>query len=107
MNYPSRLWTRKDRTGGPIDQVFEDVRDRYLPLIIERIEVFYPADDDNVYFIAWSGSRDCIRIDTGPDGQPPFLIENDGRAETSDSGEAVEIIGRWLMQHRPTWPPPT
>jgi hypothetical protein len=57
-----------------------------------------PADDDNVYFIGDPHQLARIQVDTHPDGQPPFLIENGGRHHTTDTTEAVTLIRDWLEQ---------
>jgi hypothetical protein len=98
-----RPWTIADRTGGQIDDVFDQLRGHLPGLIIERLEVTHRADNDNVYFIGDQHHFDLMQIDTRPDGQPPFLIENGGRHETTDTSEAVSIIQTWLEQHRRTY----
>lgn len=67
-----------DRTGGQIDDVFNPLRGHLPGLIVQRLEVTYRADDDNVYFIGDQHQFDLIQVDTRPDGQPPFLIEKEG-----------------------------
>ena len=100
MNRGDR-WTAADRTGGPVDEVFDQLRERVPGLAIERLQVTRPADDDNVYFIGDQHRLDRIQIDTRPAGEPPFLIENGGRHQTSDPAEAATIIYGWLKQGRP------
>ena len=65
------------------------------------MEVTYRADDDNVYFIDDQYGTDPIQLDTAPDGQPPFYIENGGRHRTSEVAEAASIIASFLEQNRP------
>src|SRR5262252_1655303 len=89
--HQDRYWTASDRTGGPVDQVFDQLRQRAPGLIVERLQVTHLGDDDNVYFIGDEHGRDRIQIDTAADGQPPFLIENGGRSQTSDTAEAVSL----------------
>lgn len=101
----SREWTTKDRTGGPVDDVFELLRASIPALIVERLQVTHAADDDNVYFIDDVNGRNRIQIDTWPRGQPPFLIENGGRSKTSDVGEAVAITSKWLGKTGPRLEP--
>ena len=96
-----RPWTGADRTGGPVDEVFDQLRQHIPGLIVERLEVKYPADDDNVYFIGDEHGLDRIQLDTAPDGQPLFLIENGGRHETFAVAEAAAIIRSWLEHSRP------
>jgi hypothetical protein len=96
-----RPWTVSDRTGGQLDDVFDQLRERVPGLVVERLEVTHPADDDNVYFIGSQDQADCIQadciqVDTPPGGRPPFLIENGGRHQTTDTVEAVTIIENWL-----------
>ena len=93
-------WTSSDHTGGPIDEVFSQLREQVPGLIIERLEVTHPADDDNVYFIGDQHQSDRVQVDTHPDGQPSFLIENQNgrRRETTDTTEAVTLIRNWLEQ---------
>jgi hypothetical protein len=91
-----RPWTSHDRSGGPIDDVFDQLRQHLPGLIIERLEVTHRADDDNVYFIGDQNQFDRIQVDTAPGGQPPFFIENGGRYETTNTTEAVTLIGAWL-----------
>ncbi len=69
--------------------------------IVERLQVTHAADDDNVYFIGDEDGPDRIQVDTCPDGQPTFYIENGGRHQTSEVAEAVSIIGSYLEQGRP------
>jgi hypothetical protein len=96
-----RPWTGADRTGGPVDEVFDQLR-RHVPgLTVERLEATHPADDDNVYFIGDEHGPDRIQLDTAPGGQPLFLIENGDRHQTSETAEAALIIRGWLEHGRP------
>ena len=96
-----RPWTGADRTGGPVDEVFDQLR-RHIPgLVVERLEVTHPTDDDNVYFIGDEHGLDRIQLDTGPGGQPLFYIENGDRYQTSEAAEAATIIRSWLEHSRP------
>lgn len=96
-------WTAADRTGGPLDEVFDQLRERVPGLVIERLQVMYPADDDNVFFIGDQHGLDRVQIDTCPAGEPPFLVENEneGRHQTSDPAGAATIIQGWLDHSRP------
>jgi hypothetical protein len=95
-----RPWTGADRTAGPVDEVFDQLR-RHIPgLIAERLEATHPADDDNVYFIGDEHGPDRIQLDTAPGGQPLFYIENGGRHKTSEAAEAAAIIRSWLEHSR-------
>ena len=97
-----RHWAASDRTGGPVDDVFDRLRAQVPGLVIERLQVKYPADDDNVYFIGCGHDLDLIQLDTADGGQPPFLIENGGRRHTTQTAEVATIIIRnWLEQRCP------
>ncbi|WP_055588354.1 hypothetical protein [Peterkaempfera griseoplana] len=85
-----------DLTGGPVDQVFSQVRRAVPGLVIERLAVTHAGDDDNVYFLGDEGIRDRVQLDTGPAGQPPFLVEADSRMVTSEVAEAVATVVAWL-----------
>jgi hypothetical protein len=50
-------------------------------LVVERLEVMYPADDDNVYFLGDEHGLDRVQIDTWPGGRPLFLVEAEDRFE--------------------------
>ncbi len=70
---------------------------RAIPgLIVERLSVTHPSDDDNVYFLGDGRDLGRIQVDTFPGGQPPFVIEADDRVETSDVAEAIALICAWL-----------
>lgn len=104
MNHPpshGRPWTASDRTGGPLDELLDELRSRMPRFTVERLEVTHRADDDNVYFIDDQYGTDPVQLDTAPDGQPPFYIENGGRHQTPEVAEAVSIIGNCLEQNRP------
>jgi hypothetical protein len=104
MNRPpsrGRPWTAQDRTGGPLDELLDQLRSRIPGLTVERLQVTHPADDDNVYFIGDTHGPDRIQLDTAPDGQPPFCIENGGRLDTPQASEAASIIASYLEQTRP------
>jgi hypothetical protein len=91
-----RPWGPDDLTGGPVDQVFAQVR-RVVPrLVVERLQVMHPGDDDNVYFLGDEHGLDRVQVDTCPGGRPPFLIEAGERFETSDAAEAAAAVASWL-----------
>jgi hypothetical protein len=96
-----RPWTILDRTGGPVDDVFDQIREHVPGLLIERLEVKHPADDDNMYFLFFADwdKFENIQVETAQGGQPPFLIENDGRHETTDPTEAVTLIRASLKRN--------
>lgn len=95
---PTKPWTATDRTGGPLDAVFDQLREQHPNVFVERMTVTPPTVDDNVYIIGDEQGRDRVQVDTHEGGQPPFLIEGDVRPmdETSDTAEAVAIIIRHL-----------
>ena len=86
------LWTADRRTGGPFDSVLDELRHRVPGLVVERLIVSHRADDDNLYFIGDQDGRGRVQVGTWPDGRPPVLIEDGGKAETSDPQEAAAII---------------
>lgn len=65
-------------------------------LVIERVEITHPNDDDNVYFLGDERGFGRVQVDTWPDGRPPFLIEATARVETSDVAQAAAIVCFWL-----------
>jgi hypothetical protein len=79
-----------------LDQVLARVRAALPWLVVERLEVTHPADDDNVYFLGEEHGAGRVQIDTGDDGRPPFVIEAQERFETSDVAEAVAVVSSWL-----------
>ena len=96
-----RPWTGADRTGGLVDEVFDQLRRRIPGLAVERLEVTHPADDDNVYFIGDEHGLDRVQLDTAPGGQPLFYIETGSQRQTSEAVEAAAIIRNWLEHSRP------
>ncbi|GAA3219787.1 hypothetical protein ACFO1B_17865 [Dactylosporangium siamense] len=93
-----RNWQPTERTGGPIDEVFDNLRQNIPHLLIERLDVTHPSDDDNVYFLGVSPRPDLVQIDTAPHGQPPFIIEADQRIVTDDPLHAATTTRAWLDQ---------
>ncbi len=91
-----RPWGPGDLAGGPVDEVLARVRTVVPGLVVERLQVTHPADDDNVYFLGDEHGFDRVQVDTGPGGRPPFLIEAEERFETSDVAEAAAIVSSWL-----------
>jgi hypothetical protein len=91
-----RPWGPGDLTGGPVDEVLARVRAVVPGLVVERLHVAHPADDDNVYFLGDERGLDRVQVDTGGGGRPPFLIEAEGQFETSDVAEAVAVVSSWL-----------
>jgi hypothetical protein len=91
-----RPWGPDDLTGGPVDEVFARIRTVVPRLVVERLEVMHPSDDDNVYFLGDEHGLDRIQVDTHPGGRPPFLIEATERFETSDAAEAAAAVTSWL-----------
>ncbi|MFE1875657.1 hypothetical protein ACFW9N_33130 [Streptomyces sp. NPDC059496] len=93
----TRSWGQGDLTGGLVDQVFTQVRQAVPGLAIERLAVTRASDDDNVYFLGVGAVLDRVQVDTGPGGQPPFLVETGScRVVTSEVAEAVAAVSAGL-----------
>jgi hypothetical protein len=68
-------------------------------LVVERLEVTHPGDDDNVYFLGKGTRYDLVQVDTRESGQPPFLIETDDEAHnTSGHAHATALVLRLLVE---------
>ena len=80
--------------------MLDELRCRVPGLVVERLVVRHPADDDNVFFIGDRDGRGRVQVDTWPGGQPPFLIEDVERAETADPREAVALVCAGLDRTR-------
>jgi hypothetical protein len=93
-----RSWQPADRTGGPLDEIFDDLRHHLPDLLIDRLVMAHAGDDDNVYFLGTPTRPDLVQIDTDPDGQPPFIIEADQRLTTPDPVRAAATMRTWLTQ---------
>jgi hypothetical protein len=93
-----RFWGPDDVTGGPVDEVFAQVRRMVPGLMAERLEVAHAGDDDNVYFLGDGGGLDRVQLDTGRGGRPPFVIEarDHNQVVALDVVEAVVTIRGWL-----------
>ncbi|MGN9914579.1 hypothetical protein ACTMTJ_44320 [Phytohabitans sp. LJ34] len=103
MNRPStrgRPWAPTDRTGGPLDDVFDLVRQHVPSFTIERLTATHPADDDNVYYLGDHAGPDQVQVDSADHGQPPFHIEANERLSTSDPTKAADTIRAWLTKHQ-------
>lgn len=96
----TRPWGEDDLTGGPLDVVLQRVRASVPDLVVERLVVMHPNDDDNVYLLGNATGRDLVQVDTYPDGQPTFFIEAADRAETADVTTAAAMIVRALASGR-------
>jgi hypothetical protein len=83
-----------DRIGGALDRLFDELRGGVAGLVVERIQVTYPGDDDNVFFLRDGRGIDEVQIDTHPHGQLPFYPESDtnGLVETTEVTEALAIV---------------
>lgn len=79
-----------------MDALFDDLRRRHPDLLVERLAATHAGDDDNVYFLSDAKGLDRVQLDTGPHGQPPFLIEAEDRLETSEPTTAAVVISAWL-----------
>jgi hypothetical protein len=107
----SRQWMETDRTGGPIDEVFDGLRAEFPNLVIERLVMPYPADDANVYWLTIGPqppgprSRESVQVDTGENGNIPFFLEGERDSgelvETDDPKAARSLLAQWLRR-RPT-----
>jgi hypothetical protein len=91
-----RPCTAADRTGGPLDQILDELHTQIPGLVVERLQQPHPGDDDNVYFLGIGSDLDRVQVDTAPGGQPPFLIEADQRLQTADPAHATATIHTWL-----------
>lgn len=74
------------------------VRRHYPGLVVERLRVTHPGDDDNLYFLGDEFGLDRVQVGCAPGGRPPFLIEDGGAVQTSDVEEAAAVITSWLDQ---------
>lgn len=93
-----RPWDPADLAGGPIDDIFTQLRAAFSELRVERLSASRPADDDNVWFISIGGDQSSeIQLDSMPNGYPPFLIESNHARERADETElVVQILSSWL-----------
>lgn len=91
------VWSELDRTGGPVDLLFDALRARVDGVVIERLDVPNPADDDNVWWVRSAEGAE-VQVDTHPDGQPPFYLEGDDnrRLEATEVEFAAETVSGWL-----------
>jgi hypothetical protein len=106
-----RPWMETDRTGGPIDEVFDGLRSEFQNLVIERLVPPYPADDSNVYWLTVGPqppgplSQETVQVDTGEDGSVPFFLEgkrdNGELVETDDPLAARSLLAQWLRHRLP------
>ena len=104
---PSRgkPWAATDRTGGPLDDILDQLRVRRPDLIVERWDAEDPhTEDDNVYFLGDSSGLDRVQIDSAENGRPPFTVEpfyigtcERPRVDTNDVAEAVAAAHSWLL----------
>jgi hypothetical protein len=103
----ARMWGARDRTGGPIDEVFADLRGEFPDLVIERLVGTYPADDDNVFWLSIGPSlrfrgKESLQVDTYPGGRPPFLMEGERQrgeySEAKNAPDALALLRNWLQR---------
>lgn len=90
------------RSGGPVDDVFDVVRRDRPDIGIERRQVEHPADADELWYFRTSSGAE-VQVESGPDGQRPFVVEGVGegqRLRTEDPGEAAAAVLRWLQLKR-------
>jgi hypothetical protein len=107
----ARIWAASDRTGGPLDELFDGLRSEFPPLVIERLVMPHPGDDDNVYWLTIGPpprlhGPETVQVDTGEGGSAPFSLEGERKdgemAETSDPAAARSLLATWL--HRRVTP---
>jgi hypothetical protein len=78
----ARQWTASDRTGRPIDEVFDGLRSEFPKLAIERLVMPHPGEDTNVYWLTIGPQppglrgRETVQLDTGEDGRR--ILGNEG-----------------------------
>ena len=103
----ARVWSADDRTGGPIDEVFTDLRREFPDLVIERLVGTYLADDDNVFWLCIGPpqslrGKESVQVDTKPGGRPPFLLEGERHVgehvEMRDASDARPVLMEWLRR---------
>jgi len=107
----ARQWMETDRTGGPIDEVFDGLRPEFPNLVIERLVMPHAADDTNVYWLTIGPQplgprgRETVQVDTGEDGSIPFFLEGDREngelVETDDPLAAGSLLAQWLRRRLP------
>ena len=91
-------WGPENLTGGPIDDIFGQLRRLHRDLVVERMAANRPSDDDNVFWIGTASEFEIVQVDTWPGGRPPFYLEDDrGQMQTSDVAEAVAMIHGALL----------
>lgn len=91
-----RAWGPGDLTGGPVDDVFAWLRSDVPGLVVERLVATHAGDDENLFFVGDERGFERVHIEVHPGGQPPFLIEDEDRFETSDVAQAVATVRSWL-----------
>jgi hypothetical protein len=85
-------------SGGPVDEIFDLVRRARPEIGIERLQVAHPVDADGLWYFRVSAKRN-VQIESGQDGQPPFLVEGGEagqRMTTDDPHEAADAVIHWL-----------
>jgi hypothetical protein len=111
MAMRGRPWTAGDRTGGPLDGVLDQLRAKIPGLVVERLEMPHPADDDNVFFIGNDTVLDQVQIDCTDGGQPPFVVEGtitidgDRQIRTSDPDATAARVIALMSASTPTETP--
>jgi hypothetical protein len=85
-------------SAAPIDEVLAALAATLPGVVIERLQVTHPSDDDNLWYTRAGGSCE-VQIESHPGGEPPFLIEGDtDRHEVHQASEAVDLIVRLLAR---------
>lgn len=109
----ARTWVAADRTGGPLDEVFDQLRSKFEELVIERLVKTHPADDDNVYWLTIGPPQrgphhpwEEVQVDTAEGGCLPFLLEGKRdlgeRITANDPQQALAHLDLWLQRRAAT-----
>lgn len=82
--------------------VVDLVRSRAPAVVVERLVGSHSTDDDRVFRFGPASNPGRVRIDTGPNGRPPFLVEAEQRFTTDNPEDAADVILAWLGPASPT-----
>jgi hypothetical protein len=85
--------------GSPVARLLELLHALHPEWDVSRLQVKYPADDDNLWFVG--GPRE-LQFNCHPGGQGPFLIESAAqRHEADDPDAAMTAIERLMVDDSP------